>query len=137
MSDWHYQIMGQVVGPISSAELKQKAAAGVIQPDTLIRKASGGNWVPAAQANGLFSASATISPPSPIAVAPAIVPAVMPPQPFVLPERFSVVIKGVDIGIMQLATLQFRLVIAAVPALLALVGVVIIPYLIVAYFVFR
>ena len=54
MSEWYCQIVGDVVGPISFDELRQKAAAGEIDRDTPVREGSGGQWVAASQAEGLF-----------------------------------------------------------------------------------
>lgn len=47
------------------------------------------------------------------------------------PQRVEVVVKGVDIGIMELATLLFRMTLAWIPAALALLVVFIVPYLII------
>jgi len=50
---WYYQVMGEIVGPISPAELKKNVQAGKIEPQTLVRKGSS-KWVPAAQVGGLL-----------------------------------------------------------------------------------
>ncbi len=117
MASWYYQVMGREVGPIATADLKQKAAAGIIQADTLIRRADSDKWYPAAQANGLFDNGSPQTPPDASTTTPSA------PEPFSFPERVSVVIKGVDIGIMELATLQFRMAVAAIPAAIMLFAV--------------
>jgi hypothetical protein len=43
--EWYYQLMGEVVGPLSSEELRQHAADGQLSRDTLVRKGEDGPWV--------------------------------------------------------------------------------------------
>ncbi|MBI2826541.1 MAG: DUF4339 domain-containing protein [Planctomycetia bacterium] len=52
-SEWYFQVMGEMVGPVSAAELKAKAERGTIGPDTLIRRSAEGKWVSASQVQGL------------------------------------------------------------------------------------
>ncbi|HVA46102.1 MAG TPA: DUF4339 domain-containing protein [Pirellulales bacterium] len=47
MADWFYKVMGEEYGPISSAELKEKAADGTIDQSSLIRKGRDGDWISA------------------------------------------------------------------------------------------
>jgi hypothetical protein len=54
-SEWYYQSMGEVIGPLSPAELRKAVESGKIQPDTLVRKGADGPWVFAAQVNGLLT----------------------------------------------------------------------------------
>jgi len=61
-AEWFYQVMGQQFGPVSSAELRALAAAGTVQPDTLVRKGTDGEWVFASRVHGLFEPSG--SPPT-------------------------------------------------------------------------
>jgi len=63
-SEWFYQTMGKQVGPISSAQLRDLAQCRTILPDTLVKKAPGGEWVLADRVRGLF-ATPGLPPPSP------------------------------------------------------------------------
>ena len=51
---WFYKILSQEFGPVTSAELRAKAAAGEIRPDTLVRRRVGGSWVALSEVRGLF-----------------------------------------------------------------------------------
>jgi DNA-directed RNA polymerase subunit RPC12/RpoP len=51
---WYYQINGNTVGPVRSSEFKKAAAAGIVAPETLIRKGASGDWVTATDVKGLF-----------------------------------------------------------------------------------
>ena len=53
-AEWFLKVGNQVHGPMSAAELRQKAAAGLIGSETPIRKGADGRWVPAAKVQGLF-----------------------------------------------------------------------------------
>ena len=52
---WYIQDGSDRVGPLSSAELRQKAEAGEITPATLVQPVGAGDWVPAARVKGLFA----------------------------------------------------------------------------------
>lgn len=54
-SEWYYKIMGDVVGPKSTSELRECASNGEIQSDTWVRKGEMGEWVAAGKIKGLFS----------------------------------------------------------------------------------
>ena len=57
MSDqWYFQVMGQVYGPLTGQQLKQQAAAGVVQRDTLVRRGDE-KWGQAWQVKGLLNAA--------------------------------------------------------------------------------
>ncbi len=56
-TEWYYQIMNDVVGPLSGRQLLDKVRAGQVKEDTLIRK-DDSQWVPARQVNGLLEAVA-------------------------------------------------------------------------------
>jgi hypothetical protein len=56
-AEWYYQIMGQQLGPILSAELRRLADTGTVTPDTLVRKGADGRWVCAEKVQGLFQRS--------------------------------------------------------------------------------
>lgn len=57
LSKWYVQIMGEVSGPISSAELRQQAQQGRIGHDALVRKGEDGDWVLIDRIKGLFDSS--------------------------------------------------------------------------------
>ena len=46
-SQWFYKVMGEQVGPVSSAELRDLAQRGTISTETPIANAPNGPWVPA------------------------------------------------------------------------------------------
>ena len=50
----YYQIMGETIGPIGAAELRQLVHLGTVGPETQIRKGIDGNWFAASLAKGLF-----------------------------------------------------------------------------------
>lgn len=54
-TEWYYQIMNDVVGPLTSSQLVDRVRAGQVKEDTLIRK-DDSQWVPARQVNGLLEA---------------------------------------------------------------------------------
>ncbi len=51
---WYFQIDGAEYGPFTAAELKTRAGYGQLSPQTLIRKGSSQDWVPASRVKGLF-----------------------------------------------------------------------------------
>ncbi len=57
-ANWFYAPDSQQLGPVSAGQLVQLAAAGTIQPDTLIWKEGLANWVKARQVLGLVDAPA-------------------------------------------------------------------------------
>ncbi len=54
-TEWYYQIMNDVVGPLTSSQLVDRVRTGQVKEDTLIRK-DDSQWVPARQVNGLLEA---------------------------------------------------------------------------------
>jgi hypothetical protein len=56
-TQWYYQLMGETVGPLSANELKEKACAGQVREDSLVRKGAEGEWVAAWHVKGLFDAT--------------------------------------------------------------------------------
>jgi len=54
MTDWYYQAMGSVLGPVSFDELRQMADRGKIKEHTLAREGSDGPWQAASEVSGLF-----------------------------------------------------------------------------------
>jgi hypothetical protein len=53
-SQWFYKLMGEEIGPITSAALKSLATAGTIDRDTFVRRGTS-KWVLAVSVKGLFS----------------------------------------------------------------------------------
>jgi hypothetical protein len=58
-SNWYFQSLGNVIGPISSVELRQRAAQGQIDANTMVAKDVPDRWVRADRVTGL------IGPPGP------------------------------------------------------------------------
>jgi hypothetical protein len=56
--NWYYTVNGERRGPVSEAELRQMAAQGSLAPSELVWTDGMKDWVPAAQASGLFAAGA-------------------------------------------------------------------------------
>ena len=56
-AEWFYQVMGQELGPVGSAELRRLADTGIVEPDMLVRKGVAGRWVWAREVQGLFKRS--------------------------------------------------------------------------------
>lgn len=93
--DWYVEHNGRIVGPITSAQLKQLAASSKINPDTKVRLGEDGEWVRAGKVQGLFAQISTakakvqtaVATPSaltkPVALA-KIPPAPAPPPPAVV-----------------------------------------------------
>lgn len=60
----YYQVMGEIFGPVSPAEMRRLAAEGVITRDTLVRKGEDGEWVLADRVRGLFDKQGNSTPPA-------------------------------------------------------------------------
>ncbi|HVA45034.1 MAG TPA: DUF4339 domain-containing protein [Pirellulales bacterium] len=58
MADWFYQVMGTEIGPVSSSELKEKAADGTITRETFIRGGCDGDWISAEKTSLSFGGRA-------------------------------------------------------------------------------
>ena len=54
--DFYYRVMGDVIGPITGAELRQKTLDGDVTPDTNVRIGADGQWVSASRVKNLFDA---------------------------------------------------------------------------------
>ena len=52
--NFYYQVMGEVYGPIAGVELRERAVAGDVTPETLVRVGKGGEWVLARRLTNLF-----------------------------------------------------------------------------------
>src|SRR4051812_37698840 len=61
--EWYYRSGDSTHGPVSGAELNRLTRTGEVQPDDLVRKDGGSNWVPAARVRGLFTPAAAADPP--------------------------------------------------------------------------
>jgi hypothetical protein len=55
-SEWYYESLGQILGPITAPELLQKVRRGEIREATRIRK-DDSQWVDAIEVGGLFEAA--------------------------------------------------------------------------------
>lgn len=58
MAEWYYKIAEQVVGPLSSEQLKALAEGGRLAPGDPVAKSSEGPWVTASRVKGLFEVAA-------------------------------------------------------------------------------
>jgi hypothetical protein len=58
-SNWYFQSLGNVIGPITSTELRQRASQGQIDANTMVAKDVPDRWVRADRVTGL------IGPPGP------------------------------------------------------------------------
>lgn len=52
--EFFYQVMGEVFGPINGLELREKAVAGDVTTETLVRIGEEGDWVHARRLSNLF-----------------------------------------------------------------------------------
>ena len=57
-AEWFVRSADQEQGPISTQQLRQRAAAGEISADTPVRRGEDGKWMPAGRVKGLLSDSA-------------------------------------------------------------------------------
>ena len=55
-TEWYYESMGQILGPVDSSQLLQKVRSGEISENTRVRK-DDSQWVNAGEVNGLFQAA--------------------------------------------------------------------------------
>jgi hypothetical protein len=65
---WYYKLMGEEIGLLSAAELRQHALDGKLTLDTYVRRADSDRWISAEKIKGLFDkqasqASPPVSPP--------------------------------------------------------------------------
>jgi ferredoxin len=70
---WYYSRNNLIAGPMSTAELKERVAAGTILSTDLLLRAGTARWVLGSKVRGLFSAPA--EPARPATLAPAALPA--------------------------------------------------------------
>ena len=67
-----YQVLGETLGPMSGVELRDKALAGEVRPDTLVRLGTEGDWVSASRLSNLFDAQGMALPHPKIQSAPNV-----------------------------------------------------------------
>jgi len=58
---WYYQVMCQVFGPVTLAELTSLARAGRVSSRTLVREGLDGEWVPAHKIHGVLGAAGPLA----------------------------------------------------------------------------
>ena len=61
---WFHQRGGRPSGPVDSRELRRLAEAGIVTPNTLVRRGASGRWVRAENVRGLFQRSTPVPSPS-------------------------------------------------------------------------
>lgn len=49
---WYFESLGESSGPFSAKEMQELAKRGAIEPLTMVKKGSGGEWVPAESVKG-------------------------------------------------------------------------------------
>jgi len=81
-SQWYYAKGDRQLGPVTTAELKQLAGSGSLQPDDLIWREGMDDWVPAQNVRGLFGPESKRLP----AAAPAPPKAASPAAEIIEPE---------------------------------------------------
>ena len=52
----YFVSMGETVGPVTGAQLREQAVKGIVMPDTFVRIGDDGEWVRAARLTDLFDA---------------------------------------------------------------------------------
>jgi NAD-dependent dihydropyrimidine dehydrogenase PreA subunit len=62
---WFYARNGQQVGPLSSTQLRELAAAGTLTPADLVWREGTPKWLAASKVKGLFPATPAEQPPAP------------------------------------------------------------------------
>ncbi len=65
-TEWFYQAMGDVVGPLNAAELRAHAHSGRIMCDTFVRRGPDGQWLSADRIKGLFDRDSPKLPTPPV-----------------------------------------------------------------------
>lgn len=55
--NYYYQVMGQVFGPMTDVQLRDKAICGHVVPDTLVRIGNDGEWFLAERLTNVFDAT--------------------------------------------------------------------------------
>ena len=60
-AEWYYKVMGEPIGPLTSAELHRHAQEGSVLPDTFVRRGAEGWWIAADKVKGLFDSPHPVS----------------------------------------------------------------------------
>ena len=106
MAQWYCRLMGDELGPLTSAQLLEMARGHKITPEDYVRKGADGNWVGAYRVKGLFDEDSTASGITKMAAAPP------PPEPEPEPptkqrvEDWYCICKGRKLGPMTFEVLQ-------------------------------
>jgi len=74
MTEWYYQIMGGVFGPLSWEQLKERVRSGEIEHETEVAEGPDGPWIAASHVAGLFALLA--GPAADVSPGPEVKPAV-------------------------------------------------------------
>jgi RNA polymerase subunit RPABC4/transcription elongation factor Spt4 len=53
MSEWYYQVLGEIYGPVDEGELREKIQAGQLPPDTMVGSSREGPWEAAHEKFGI------------------------------------------------------------------------------------
>jgi hypothetical protein len=107
MAQWYCKLMGDELGPFTSAQLLEMARSHKLTPDDYVRKGETGAWVGAYRVKGLFDEDASASGISkimqnlPTEPAPAT-----PPEPPKAVEDWYCICKGRKLGPMTFEVLQ-------------------------------
>lgn len=64
MTEWYYRLTGEVIGPVSWEQLKQKADEGQLEHQTPVREGAEGRWTAASQVPRLLDSPAELGEPS-------------------------------------------------------------------------
>jgi len=110
MAQWFCRLMGDEIGPLTSAQLLEMARSHKLTPEDYVRKGTEGNWVGAYRVKGLFDEDASASGISKIMTAvsqappPEAEPA--PPVPKQHVEDWYCICKGRKLGPMTFEVLQ-------------------------------
>ena len=51
----YYKLMGDVVGPVTTDDVRSLAGRGIIERDTPLRVGDQGEWIPASRVKNLFT----------------------------------------------------------------------------------
>ena len=70
MTKWYFKLMGEMIGPLTSDEFRERALSGQVTAETLVTKEGTDRWIRADHVAGLFDLAPTSKPsPSPPDVA--------------------------------------------------------------------
>ena len=108
MAQWFCRLMGDEIGPLTSAQLLEMARSHKLSPEDYIRKGADGSWVGAYRVKGLFDEDASASGISKIIASPPVpVPSEPePPPPKQHVEDWYCICKGRKLGPMTFEVLQ-------------------------------